>query len=116
MKENEIWDLVEEAAERSHCKKRTVGCVLVDTNKNFVSMGWNYNPIDGDCEDKNNKTLEHVQHAEITAIQHIPKDFTGELVAYVNHGCCKNCFSELSRIVQYIIIKPQKYENLHVAH
>lgn len=90
-----------EEAEKSLCKKRKVGAVIIRSNE-IRARGYNYIPFSKEsnqidsCEDADGNTRPEVVHAEIAAIENLrvlspdePKDF--ESTIYVTHPPCKNC-------------------------
>jgi deoxycytidylate deaminase len=81
-----------ETAQKSPCKKRKVGAVIVDPSGNVISTGYNYNTLEYPCEDRKGVTYSTVKHAEISAINSagILTDLGG-CTMYVTHTPCKNC-------------------------
>lgn len=98
-------------AMKSPCNKRKVGAVIVDARGYIVSSGYNYNMVDGPCEDSNGKTLDSVIHAEVAAITNAVKDMTRfkrPLTIYVTHNPCINCLAELKRVgIENIVVVEQ---------
>ena len=94
---NQIWRFVDSIAEQSNCKKRHVGCIIVDDHGTLISSGFNEH-LDGVCDCETTKTAVH---AEINAINNIPVYHRGEdLYAYVNHEPCDKCASLLKVVCQ----------------
>lgn len=86
-------NLALEEAEKSLCKKRKVGVVILDCDGFEVSKGHNHIPFAnfllGGCEDKDGNTYPEVVHAEIAAIQN-GVDYSNCTI-FVTHQPCKNC-------------------------
>jgi len=93
MTEDYLWHIVQNVAKSSNCKKRHVGCVILDENDTIVSTGYNWH-VNGicDCADKSTAL-----HAEEVAVANIPDVFKNDdsLVAYINHKPCDKCRSLL---------------------
>lgn len=103
MSHDEICKLAIETAQKSHCKKRKVGAVIVDKNNKVLSTGWNHN--EGlDCEDTDGNTLPDVVHAEITTI--LPGvDYTNCKI-YVTHQPCDNCQAAIDKAgLQLVLVE-----------
>lgn len=96
---------------KSPCNKRKVGAVIVDAIGYIVSSGYNYNMVDGPCEDSDGKTLDSVIHAEVAAITNAVKDmkhFKRPLTIYVTHNPCVNCLAEIKRVgIENIVVVEQ---------
>ncbi len=97
MTREEIVKLVLKIAERSKAKKRKVGAVIYNRHTNSVeSCGCNYNPTGEPCE-INNKTMPHVIHAEVAAIEGFKEIHNMSLInfkdlaIYVSFPPCDNC-------------------------
>jgi len=85
--------IVLEEAEKSKCKKRKVGAIIVSKSGKVIAKGHNYNPEPrnyGNCEDSNGNTFSYVVHAEIAAIEKVNNWDTAETI-YVTHQPCENC-------------------------
>lgn len=82
-----------EEAEKSHCKKRKVGAVIMASNGKILSRGYNRlkDLVFGyiNCEDKDGNTRPEVIHAEIAAITP-GVDYIGCTI-FVTHQPCENC-------------------------
>ena len=95
---DEFWlDMVDLIATQSHCKKKQVGCVIVDKSKRLVSMGVNGTlaGMPNKCEDDNGKTIHReVLHAEMNALANADKKIKG-CTAYLNYAPCENCAKTL---------------------
>ena len=106
--EEDIWDRVEEVAEESTCRKRKVGCVIVDVDTlEELSYGYNYSPVEGGCENEDGETHQYVIHAEIAALMTMQEVGDRNCVAFVNHQPCKVCESELfTRGLKDILVRP----------
>jgi len=92
-----------EVANKSPCKKRKVGAIIVqETPTDFIEFasGWN-NPTDGEiCELPDGTTKAEVIHAEIHCINnllHKEKKYRNysELKMYISHYPCDSCKKEL---------------------
>jgi len=105
MTEQEIWTIVQNVAASSNCKKRNVGCIIMDENDTIVSTGYNWHE-DGvcDCIPGPGSAL----HAEDMAVHSIPDVFKREsnLKAYINHKPCDKCISLLEEHCTAINVKP----------
>lgn len=83
-----------EEAEKSSCKKRKVGAVILDYAGRILGSGHNHLDYKyllsyNGCEDENGNTYPQVTHAEIAAI-----GSRHDLIAstiFVTHQPCKNC-------------------------
>jgi len=105
---NTIWERVLEIAQKSPCKKRKVGCLIVNATGEFVSLGYNHNTDWGveHCENDDDETLDSVIHAEDMAYQEIPDHIKGtELYAYVSHEPCKACRQILNTVCREVFVK-----------
>lgn len=79
-------------ARLSHCKRRKVGCVIVQ-NDQIISFGYNGTPAGADncCEDENYITKANVLHAERNAILKLnPSDCEGASL-FVTVSPCADC-------------------------
>ena len=98
-----IWENVEKIAEESNCKKRHVGCLIVNGRGHFISAG--YNLHDGECDCIPGPST--AMHAEVMAVMNIPEYAKSEkLYAYVNHQPCENCASLLDDTCEKVYINP----------
>jgi len=81
-----------EEAEKSPCKKRKVGAIIVSKTGKVIAKGHNYNPDKpfGNCEDANSNTFSYVVHAEIAAIEKVNNWDAAETI-YVTHQPCDKC-------------------------
>lgn len=89
-----------EEAEKSPCKKRKVGAVIVTEFGEILSKGYNHIPaeyllISKGCEDDNGKTHSTVVHAEIDAI--IPMFDYKDCTIFVTHQPCENCQTAIDK-------------------
>lgn len=91
-----------EIAQKSPCKKRKVGAVIVDPSGNVISTGYNYNSSlhadSNDCEDSQGVTYSTVVHAEISAIAYASLSSLGGCTMYVTHTPCKNCQEAIDEV------------------
>lgn len=96
-------------AMKSPCNKRKVGAVIVDAIGYIVSSGYNYNMVDGPCEDSDGKTLDSVIHAEVAAIANMKLlKAKKPLTIYVTHNPCINCLAEIKRVgIENIVVVEQ---------
>jgi len=92
-----IWNAVEHEAAKSPCKKRHVGCVIIDMNMDIVAEGYNFNQTQYECEDEQGNTYDSVLHAELAAITMLTGNEIPPLTAYVNHLPCESCQAALKR-------------------
>ena len=81
-------------SKRSSCKKLNVGCVIVDSNKNIITTG--YNGHIAGAEHRSIERNNHEQmtiHAETNAISIAGKKgaSVNGATAYVTHYPCINC-------------------------
>ena len=81
-------------ADLSYCNRLKVGCVIVK-NDRIISIGYNGTPpgTDNQCEDSNNRTFDHVIHAEDNAIRKLeqsPETGDGASV-FVTTAPCRAC-------------------------
>ena len=117
-------------AKRSTCRRRRVGCVLVDTQNHIVATGYNGVPsgfthcLDVPCEGASSPSGTDLEkclavHAEVNAFLHLTSEDT--LTAYLSTTPCFTCAkmicnSKVRRIVAtewypHIAVK----EMLHLA-
>jgi deoxycytidylate deaminase len=100
----DIWLLVKEVAAKSNCRKRHVGCVILDENNGVVSTGYNYHP-NGVCDCVPGPST--ALHAEMVAINNIPVyDIGRKLYAFVSHHPCENCQKNLDAVTVKTIVNP----------
>ncbi len=76
-------------AERSYCKRKQVGALLVKDN-NILAEGYNGTPkgFKNDCEDCNGETHWYVQHAEANAITKMSKSTQSSIGATLYNTLC----------------------------
>ena len=100
----EIWELLEEEAKLTNCKKREVACVIYDTtNQEIVGMGHNHH-VDGICDCKTTRTAIH---AEQMARGNMKPRLRGQCIAFINHAPCSNCAKVLDSIVHEVRYRSQ---------
>ena len=96
---NRFMKIAHEVADWSKDPSTKVGCVIVDSEKRIISVGYNGFPrgVD-DHEDRlNDRSVKYlmVQHAEANAITNAASINAGERLkgatAYVTHHPCSNC-------------------------
>lgn len=107
MTHDDICKLAIEEAQKSYCKKRKVGAVIVDADNNVISTGFNHN--EGmPCEDSYG-TLDAVIHAEVAAIQNAAaKVLKAPLTMYVTHQPCENCAKAIKDAnINHVVIVEQ---------
>lgn len=118
MTHDEICKLAIETAEKSPCKKRKVGAVIVGASGKVLSTGWNNRVIglaspsisNSNCEDANGNTLPDIAHAEIMAIDTItkapfePKEEPTKI--YVTYQPCDNCQAAIDKAgLQLVLVE-----------
>ena len=92
-----------EEAEKSLCKKRKVGAIIVSGQGKVLARGHNYLNVtnlfsDWNCEDAEGNTKDNVIHAEIAALSKLSaKDRLIAKTIYVTHTPCDNCKRAISR-------------------
>ena len=100
-----IWDMLEEEAQKTNCKKRAVACIIYDTNnKEIVGIGHNHH-IDGICDCSTTRTAIH---AEQMAVKSKVRRLRGQCIAFINHAPCNNCAKVLDNIVHEVRYRSQK--------
>ncbi len=103
MDTNIIWMNVEDVASKSNCKKRHVGCIIVDEAGELVSAGYNVHR-DGICDCNTTSTA---LHAEQMAVDNIPAHLREtDLYAYINHPPCEKCTALLAKVCEEIEVNP----------
>jgi len=85
----EIEALAISTAQKSICKKRKVGAVIVAEDLSILSVGYNKPAFGDTCEGYDGNTLPDVIHAEINAI-YPGVDYSGCTI-FVTHKPCENC-------------------------
>jgi dCMP deaminase len=87
-------------AKRSTCTRLSVGCVLMDKDTNrLAALGYNGSIkgaphcIDDGCLMREGHCIRTV-HAEVNAVSNLIKKY-GNLVCFVTHQPCINCFKTL---------------------
>lgn len=101
---NQIWKKVENIAKHSNCKKRHVGCIIVNEIGEMKGAGYNYHE-NGICDCVPGPGT--AKHAEIMAMDNLTDVSPYEsLYAYINHEPCDNCVSELQKVVRGIDVNP----------
>lgn len=114
MDKNTISQLALIEAEKSHCKKRKVGAIIVNADKTkVIAKGHNYlDPaqfdeiMPGSCEDTNGDTRPEVIHAEIAAIDKM-NNFNAAKYIYVTHQPCNNCQKAIDEAGLEVILVEQ---------
>jgi dCMP deaminase len=112
----EFWDrffldMAEHVATASRDPSTKVGCILADSQRRLVGMGYNgfprgVNDLPERYEDRPTKYLM-VQHAEANAVLQSPAAYLEGSTAYVTHPPCANCAGILiqagiKRVVTYL--------------
>lgn len=96
---NRFMKIAHEVADWSKDPSTKVGCVIVDSEKRIISVGYNGFPrgvVDSE-ERLANRSIKYlmVQHAEANAITNAASINAGERLkgatAYVTHHPCSNC-------------------------
>lgn len=117
MNRDELHKRLIEAAAKSPAKKRKVGAVIAEFDfeprsndfiYNIIAEGYNYNINGGPCETEDNVTHENVIHAEVAAIENLPKDGiinTAITKMFVTHPPCDGCKAHiLSLGIEYEVM------------
>jgi len=101
--DTQIWKNAVQIAEQSNCKKRHVGCIIVDKNGTMIATGYNKHE-NGVCDCATTKTAIH---AEQMAISMMPEYLLGKpgFEAYVTHPPCDKCETDLSVIVDEVWVQ-----------
>jgi len=103
-----IWDMLQDEANKTNCKKRSVACIIYDiTNKEVVSSGHNYHP-DGECDCESTRTAIHAEQHAVGTMLMKGKRLKGQLIAFINHAPCSNCAKVLNTYVSEVRYRPQK--------
>jgi len=104
----EEWKVrVVQVAAMSKCKKRKVGAIILDIHGNCLSEGFNYSSKpELACEDEAGKTLEHVVHAEISAIDQLKASQVDRAATIVvSHEPCSVCLAVIRSLgIQDIVV------------
>ena len=98
MKQKHLDAYMDTAIRFSQCstaKRLKVGCIAVKDNK-IISIGYNGTPngCESDiCEDKDNKTLPYVIHAEMNMISKLAKgnESSEDCSVFITHSPCIEC-------------------------
>lgn len=96
MDKNTINQLAILEAQKSQCKKRRVGAIIVNKDKTRVlAKGHNTMKVadlfgNYSCEDSDGNTKPEVVHAEIAAINKVTNLSAAKFI-YVTHQPCENC-------------------------
>lgn len=96
---NRFMEMAHNIAGWSKDPSTQVGCVIVDTEKRIISVGYNGFPrgVDDNDERLSNRSIKYlmVQHAEANAVTNAASINAGERLkgatAYVTHYPCSNC-------------------------
>lgn len=107
-----IEEQVHQEAQKSICKKRKVGAIIVDKNGGVVGRGHN-RPTDNillGCEDAEGKTNYNVVHAEADAIAKMGAK-RGDMM-YISHLPCVNCTAliEAAQLKFTVVEKFMKFD------
>ena len=102
-----FMELAESAAKRGTCPRAIVGCVLIQSGRP-ISTGYNSSHpktphcCDEGCLIHDNHCLR-TTHAEMSAIHRLGYEYGGEeIIAYITHRPCINCYKELATTVTKI--------------
>ena len=106
------------ASLRSTCKRRQVGCILVDSNNHVVATGYNGVPkgfthcLDNPCKGATAKSGTQLEdcwavHAEMNAMLQLQS--TDELTAYLTVTPCFSCAKVLANSNVNRIVAPVWY-------
>ena len=90
-------------AEKSGCKKRKVGAVIIDKDRNILTRGHNHRLGGGSCEDSEGNTLASVIHAEVMAIAALGPSDKPEAI-YVSHQPCAKCAARIKKARIKIVV------------
>jgi len=110
-------------AERSTCRRRAVGCVLVDSHNHIVATGYNGVPagfkhcLDVPCEGAMSPSGTQLNecwavHAEMNAFLQLQSD--DNLTAYITTTPCFECAKVLSNSKVTRIVAPTWYPAKYV--
>ena len=104
MKPGQIWNEVDRVAENSNCKKRHVGCIIVNGIGEVKGAGYNVHE-NGVCDCIPGPGT--AKHAEIMTIESMNiKEPEEPLYAYINHEPCDECASQLALFTREIKVNP----------
>ncbi len=99
-------------SERSYCKRKKVGCIIVKDNM-IISDGYNGTPtgFENNCEDQNNKTKAYVLHAEANALTKLAKSTQNSdgSTLYVTMSPCYECSKLIIQTGIKKVIFKEKY-------
>lgn len=105
-------------AELSYCKRRKVGCVIVEGDS-IASYGYNGTPAgeDNECEDETFTTKPNVVHAEMNALKKLAHRESGEdMILFVTTCPCPECAQAIIdfRIPEVYYRDPKVINGLHL--
>ena len=102
-------------AENSRCNRSKVGCLLVK-DRTIISDGYNGTPsgFPNQCEDRDNKTLSTVIHAEGNAITKVAKSTNSSEGAtlYVTLSPCFDCAKLIIQAGIKRVVFSELYRNM----
>ncbi len=83
----------------SYCKRKKVGCIIVNDHGNVIAIGYNGTPPGAKncCEDEHGNTLPEVIHAEDNALRKLEKENkTAEgTTVFITMAPCLQCAKKL---------------------
>jgi len=91
-------------AQKSPCRKRKVGAIIVNKAGKILGRGHNYAAVGSLCEDINGNTFPDVIHAEVAAIQQLDATTTDASTIYVTHTPCENCSNAIKAFNLEVVI------------
>lgn len=115
-------DLADHASTRATCPRLSVGCVLVDADRQIVSTGYNGSPrgtvhcSEAGCLLSSNHCIRAV-HAEANAVAQAARRGAslGGSTAYVNVHPCPACYNLLVQAGVRRIVYRTAYKNQHAG-
>lgn len=122
-KDEYFMEMVEVVAKRSTCVRRSVGCVIVDSNDRIMSTGHNGVPpgithctdkpcTGAKCEPGTGLDLCWATHAEINAIMFCP-DVMKIGTIYVSCVPCMQCVKAILTTSAKRVVYKEGYNELH---
>jgi len=114
MDKNTISQLVIMEAQKSHCKKRKVGAIILNKDRTKVMAKGHNHILDNlsdeqgyqICEDSGGKTKPEVVHAEIAALDKVA-NFEAAKYIYVTHPPCDNCQKAIDAVGLEVVLVEQ---------
>ncbi|MGG4438337.1 dCMP deaminase family protein [Priestia megaterium] len=109
-------------AERSTCRRKKVGCVIVDQNGEQLSFGYNGanhgedHCLDEGCLINNEGRCIRCNHAEINALLKEKKDVFKGATVYATVEPCENCTRTLAQVGIRRVVYIESYPNPYNHH